>query len=196
VTPQKLKRGTLVDATARTDCARTARNRSRESLIESLPVVRRVVRPSGISLHSIRYWSDVLTAWIGRAQKMEIRYDPHDLSRIYLRAPDGDYYDLSYRDLRRPPISLREHQLAIQHLRKNKQVVVHEEAIFQAVKTVSESVGDTRAKNPGRICTSGRPRIRGGPTRPVANRSPEKSSRPTGKGLNPWRRMLTVEKSS
>ena len=127
---------------------------------------------------------------------MEIRYDPRDLSRIYLRAPDGDYYDLSYRDLRRPPISLREHQLAIQHLRKNKQVVVHEEAIFRAIKTMRESAGDARVKNTGRICTRGGPRIQGGPTRPVANRSPEKSSRAARKGLKPWRRVLTVEKSS
>ncbi len=196
MTHQELKRGILVNATARTDCGGTVRNRSRESLIESLPVARRVVRPPGISLHSIRYWSDVLTAWIGRAQKMEIRYDPRDLSRIYLRAPDGDYYDLSYRDLRRPPISLREHQLAIQHLRKTIQVVVHEEAIFQAVKTMREGSGDARAKNAGRICMRGRLRIQGGPRRSVANRSPEKASRPVRKELKPWRRMLTVEKSS
>ena len=188
MTPQELKRGILVDP--------TARNRTRESLIEAMPVARRVVRPSGISLHSIRYWSDVLTAWIGRAQKMEIRYDPCDLSRIYLRAPDGDYYDLSYRDLRRPPISLREHQLAIQHLRKSKQVAVNEEAIFRAIDTMREGAGDARVKNTGRICTRGGPRTRAGPTRPVANRSPERPSRAARKELEPWRRRLTVEKSS
>ena len=129
--PDELKPGISVDARARADRAGTAINRSRQARIESLPVVRRVARRSGIWLHSIRYWSDVLTAWSGKAQKMDVRYDPRDLSRIYLRAPDGDYYDVSYRDLRRPPISLGEYQLALKHLHKIKHAEVDEEAIFR-----------------------------------------------------------------
>jgi putative transposase len=37
----------------------------RQSFIESLPMARRLVRRDGITLHLIRYWSDMLTAWIG-----------------------------------------------------------------------------------------------------------------------------------
>jgi len=32
---------------------------------------------------------------------MIVRYDPRDLSRIYLLAPDGQYYDVNYRSLGR-----------------------------------------------------------------------------------------------
>ena len=98
----------------------------RRFLIDFLPIERRLIRRDGVSLHSIHYWSDVLTTWIGEPQKMIVRYDPRDLSRIYLLAPDGQYYDLSYRDLRRPPISLWEHRLALKRLREEGRAHVDE----------------------------------------------------------------------
>ena len=61
---------------------------------------------------------------------MIVRYDPRDLSRIYLLAPDGQYYDLTYRDLRHPPISLWEHRLALKRLREEGRLRVDEAAIF------------------------------------------------------------------
>ena len=64
---------------------------------------------------------------------MIVRYDPRDLSRIYLLAPDGRYYDLSYRDLRRPQISLWEHRLALKRLREEGRAQVDENAIFTAI---------------------------------------------------------------
>ena len=72
----------------------------RRFLIDFLPIERRLVRHDGVSLHSIRYWSDVLRTWIGHREYMIVRYDPRDLSRIYLLTPDGAYYDLTYSDLR------------------------------------------------------------------------------------------------
>jgi putative transposase len=87
-------------------------------LIDFLPLERRLIRREGVSLHSIHYWFDVLTSWIGEKERLIVRYDPRDLSRIYLRAPNGEYLDLSYRDIRRPPISLWEHRLAIRKLRE------------------------------------------------------------------------------
>ena len=62
-------------------------------VIDFLPMERRLVRREGVSLHSIYYWSDVLRSWIGEPEKMIVRYDPRDLSRIHLLAPDGRYYD-------------------------------------------------------------------------------------------------------
>ena len=106
----------------------------RRFLIDFLPLERRLVRRDGVSLYSIGYWSDVLRVWIGNPEPMIVRYDPRDLSRIYLLGPDGIYYDLSYRDLRRPPISLWEHRLALKRLRKSGRATVDENAIFRAIE--------------------------------------------------------------
>jgi len=107
---------------------------SRRLLIDFLPIERRMVRREGVSLHSIAYWSDVLRTWIGERQKMIVRYDPRDLSRIYLLAPDGQYYDLTYRDLCRPSISLWEHRLALKRLREEGALHIDEAAIFRTVE--------------------------------------------------------------
>lgn len=106
----------------------------RRFLIDFLPIERRLIRREGVSLHSINYWSDVLTTWIGEPEKMMIRYDPRDLSRIHLLAPDGQYYDLTYRNLRRPPISLWEHRLALKRLREEGRSHVDETAIFRTIE--------------------------------------------------------------
>lgn len=91
------------------------------------------MRRQGVFLHSISYWSDVLRTLIGEREKMIVRYDPGDLSRIYLWAPDARNYDLSYADLRRPPISLWEHRLALKRLRERGRDQVDEDAIFTAI---------------------------------------------------------------
>lgn len=105
-------------------------------LIDFLPIERRLIRREGISLHSISYWSDVLRAWIGVPEKMIVRYDPRDLSRIYLLGPDGRYYDIPYRDLGRPPVTLWEQRLALKRLREEGRSHVDENAIFRTIETM------------------------------------------------------------
>lgn len=114
----------------------------RRFLIDFLPLERRLVRREGVWLHSIGYWADVLGTWIGHRERMIVRYDPRDLSRIYLLAPDGVYYDLAYRDLRRPPISLWEHRLALKRLRDEGRVQVDEAAIFQMIEAMRAIADD------------------------------------------------------
>jgi len=116
----------------------TAVSDPRRFLIDFLPLARRLVRRDGVSLHSIGYWSDVLSTWIGHPEPMFVRFDPRDLSRIYLLGPDGIYYDLNYRDLRRPPISLWEHRAALKRLREQGHAHVDETAIFRAVQAMRE----------------------------------------------------------
>jgi putative transposase len=117
-------------------------------LIDFLPIERRLIRREGISLHSVSYWSDVLRAWVGMAEKMIVRYDPRNLSRIYLLGPDGRYYDIPYRDLRRPPITLWEQRLALKRLREEGRSHVDESAIFRTIETMrriaEEAVSTTK----------------------------------------------------
>jgi putative transposase len=116
---------------ARMDVARNLD--PRRLLIDFLPVLHRHVRREGVILHSIAYWSSVLTTWIGCEASMAVHYDPRDLSRVYLKGTDSAYYDLAYRDLRRPPISLWEHHAARRQLQGEARGHVNEAAIFGAI---------------------------------------------------------------
>jgi putative transposase len=81
--------------------------------LDFLPLQRRHVRREGVRLNSIWYWFDILRTLIEHPDRLIVRYNPRDLSPLYLQAPDGNYYDLPYADLRRPVISLWEHRLAL-----------------------------------------------------------------------------------
>lgn len=172
----------------------TAVSDPRRFLIDFLPLERRLVRREGVSLHSIFYWSNALSVWVGRPQKMIVRYDPRDLSRIYLLAPDRQYYDLSYRDLRRPPITLWEHELARKRLREEGRARVDEAAIFHAVERM-RSIAEEAARE-SKLARRQRERrlrlIQGGRVDPAAGDTPvvndqEEDTR------KPWERMLPVE---
>lgn len=127
------ERGILGDGQVSGRGMPTAIDDPRRFLIDFLPMERRLVRREGVFLHSIGYWADVLRTWIGERERMIVRYDPRDLSRVHLLAPDGRYYDLSYRDLRRPAISLWEHRLALTRLRDEGRAEINEDAIFTAI---------------------------------------------------------------
>lgn len=151
-----------------------------------------------MSLHSIHYWSDILRPWIGDETKMIVRYDPRDLSRIYLLAPDGHYYDLHYRDLSRPPISLWEHRLALRRLREEGRAGVDECAIFRTVATMRAIADEAVATSK----TARRQRERR--LRLIQGGRIDKTPEPVDSAKEdddqekhqPWERMLPVEEWS
>ena len=82
---------------------------ARHFFCEFLPGERRLIRRDGIRLFNIHYWGNVLTPLAGRSEKpVVVKYDPRDLSRVYFRDDNGEYWEIPYRDLRLPPISLWE----------------------------------------------------------------------------------------
>lgn len=172
----------------------------RRFLIDFLPIERRLVRREGVALHSIYYWADVLAAWIGHPERMIVRYDPRDLSRVYLHGPDGTYYDLSYRDLRRPPISLWEHRLALKRLREEGRAHVDEAAIFRTIEAMRGIADEAvRATKTARRRRERRLRvIRGRPITLLAVDAPSTSSllakaEPLLDGRQPHENMLPFE---
>jgi putative transposase len=155
-----------------------------------------------VSLHSIHYWSDVLRSWIGEPRKMVVRYDPRDLSRVYLLAPDGQYYDLSYRDLSRPSITLWEHRLALKRLRDEGRATVDESAIFrtiEAMRTIAdEAVVASKAARRQRerrlrLIQGGRAHALVTGAQEVTTVVDDASGQRT---LQPWERMLPFEEWS
>jgi putative transposase len=120
--------------------------------------------------------------------------DPRDLSRIYLLAPDGQYYDVAYRDLRRPPITLWEHHLALKRLREDGRAHVDEAAIFRAVESMRVIAQD--ASRESKVARRQRERrlrlIPGGRAEPAAV-DPPPDENDTENTVQPWERMLPVE---
>jgi putative transposase len=119
-------------------------------MIDFLPSVDRLVRRDGIHLFGIRYWDDVLSIWAGRLDRpLRVSYDPRDLSRVFVCAPDGTRWPIRFADLRRPPITLGEHRRARTALRERGLALVDEQLIFETVEAqralVDEATRRTKA---------------------------------------------------
>src|SRR3984957_11462465 len=79
--------------------------------------------------------SFVLTPLAGRSEKpVLVKYDPRDLSRVYFRDDDGEYWEIPYRDLGLPPIALWEHDAATRQLQAEGRRAVDEKVIFEIVE--------------------------------------------------------------
>jgi putative transposase len=103
--------------------------------IDFLPGELRLIRRDGIQLFGIHYWDNVLSPFAGRAKDRNlIRYDPRDLSHVYLKATaNGHYLRVPYRDIGHPPITLNEHRSVVKQLKRTKQLVINEATIFAAI---------------------------------------------------------------
>lgn len=61
-----------------------------------LPEQERTLRPTGIHLFGLRYWSAALSADVGRSdRRLLVKYDPRD-SRIFVRRPSGNFVEARY----------------------------------------------------------------------------------------------------
>ncbi|MBM3578998.1 MAG: DDE-type integrase/transposase/recombinase [Alphaproteobacteria bacterium] len=98
-----------------------------------LPEERRRLLKDGIHLEKIRYWSDALSRDVGRGAEVKIKYDPRDLSRIFVRQPDGHFVEARYRNLAYPPVSWWEWKHAKKRLREQGKRELDEETIFASI---------------------------------------------------------------
>lgn len=99
-----------------------------------LPGELRLIRRDGIRLFNIHYWDNYLSPLAGRSKTpVLIKYDPRNLSRVYVRDQDGRHWPIPYRDLALPPISLWEHREALKRLKEQGRQAVDESLIFATV---------------------------------------------------------------
>jgi hypothetical protein len=82
--------------------------------VSFLPSEQRQVRRDGIHPFDLRYWSDALAGYVGRRDgKVVVRYDPRDLSAVWVELDGGRCVEARYRNLEIPPVSLWEYREAI-----------------------------------------------------------------------------------
>ena len=123
--------------------------------ISFLPEDERTLRPDGIHLNNIRYWSPALTADLGRGKgRLLVKYDPRDLSRIFVRRPSGNFVDARYADVTLAPISLREAVAARKALNAQGRREVDMRAIIRTAIAQRELV-DRATKTTGLVRRSG-----------------------------------------
>lgn len=123
--------------------------------VSFLPSELRKVRRDGIHLFQIRYWSDALAGHIGRGdEKVVVRYDPRDLSVIWVELDGGRYAEARYRNLEIPPASLWEYREAMRKARilgkSGSNELVLAELIRQQRQIEAESRGLTKAERRSR----------------------------------------------
>jgi putative transposase len=99
-------------------------------VIGFLPIVHRRLQRNGLHFECIRYWADVLPALAQPRESLLVRYDPRDLSRLYVLTPTKSYQAIPYADVRRPPITLAELRFAHAQLRKSAGGSINEEQLF------------------------------------------------------------------
>lgn len=67
------------------------------------------MRPTGIHLFGLRYWSAALSADVGRSdRRLLVKYDPRDMARIFIRRPSGNFVEARYADVTLPSVTLHE----------------------------------------------------------------------------------------
>jgi putative transposase len=117
----------------------------RQFLVDFLPSEQRVLQRDGLHLFHIRYWADELRWLMGReSRKFTVKYDPRDLSRIFVLTKNG-IIEARPADLTRPAITLWEHRAARRVLRESGRRSVDEELIFRTIE-VQRDLVDTAVR--------------------------------------------------
>lgn len=123
--------------------------------IDFMPFEERTIQEYGILIMGVTYWTDALRGFIHSAdpnssklkQKYICRYDPRDLSKIWMYEPESQkYIEIPYRNLSRPPVSLWEVKDAKRQLREESKSVTNEELIFKSIDRMRVLVSEESSK--------------------------------------------------
>ena len=111
--------------------------------LDFLPYFERTIQEYGVVLDHIHYYSDVLRPWINalegdspknkRKRKFIFKRDPRDISVLFFYDPEAKvYFEIPYRDLLRPPMTLWEHKQVLRQLESEGVREVDETVLFEA----------------------------------------------------------------
>ncbi len=110
-------------------------------LRDFLPFEERLARRGGVRLFGIQYQDGALAHLVGTTDKLRVKYDPRDLSAVFVELPSGGDVRVPYADFSRPAITLWEHRGASRRLHAEGRRQVDEHAVFAAVAEQREGTG-------------------------------------------------------
>jgi putative transposase len=115
--------------------------------VNFLPFEERQIRRDGIALFNIQYWDDILSVWAGRStKKHRVRYDPRNMARVFLEAPDGKCWPIRTRNLLHPEVTLWEAKSARRALLAQGRCEVDEQLLFAAIEARRFVIEEASAK--------------------------------------------------
>jgi len=81
--------------------------------ISFMPIIYRKLTRQGIAFNRIQYWDNVLPGLARLGERVLLRYDPRDVSRLFALDEGGRYWPIPYADLQLPAITLAEARVAV-----------------------------------------------------------------------------------
>lgn len=117
-------------------------------IIDFLPKFERSIQRHGVSIDSLRYYSDVLRYWIGsreddskKAKTFVFKRDPRDISYIWFYEPEvRQYFKVPTALQEIPSISLWEYQRVQKYLTEKNQKPSNQHAVYDAIHELREQV--------------------------------------------------------
>jgi putative transposase len=115
-----------------------------------LPFQRRIINRNGVQLFNVTYSDGILATMLAKPrQQYVVRYDPRDMSQVYLRDHDGSYWPIPYSDRRLPPVTLSELRAASRRLRASGKEAVSQRGIFASIDEQRRLVEQASSKKTG-----------------------------------------------
>ncbi|MBO1360252.1 transposase [Acetobacter sacchari] len=132
----------------------------RNIVYDFLPFEERTVQRDGIHLFNELYYDNILGTLIGQTgARFRVKYDPRDISEVYLELPSGDHARIPYADLTRPPVSLWELREIQRSLRSTGQATANPHVIAEALKERHRIVTQATSEARGVRRSQKRPRV-------------------------------------
>ncbi len=117
-------------------------------LLDFLPFEERIVRRDGVRLFSVAYQDGALAHLVDHGLgKLRVKYDPRDLSAVFVELPAEGHVRVPYANMGRPSITLWEHREASRRLRVEGRRSVDEHAIFKAIEEQRRILMDAQGRS-------------------------------------------------
>jgi putative transposase len=117
-------------------------------VLDFLPFEERVIRREGVRLFNVTYFDGALAPLLdGTARTCRIKYDPRNMSAVFVELPAGGHLRVPCADLGRPAVTLWEQQTTTQTLRAEGRASVNETTIFAAIEAQRRVLAEARVSS-------------------------------------------------